>query len=118
MALARTREPDEPESFSFFLLSHPIPTSSDIIDPAEETFSDDPSLTDEERIIRLLASNSGRMKQSRIVDETNWSKAMVSRLLSAMEEDNEITKLTVGREIIILLGMMDGVYATNNGSED
>ncbi|MDL5363599.1 helix-turn-helix domain-containing protein [Halalkalicoccus sp. NIPERK01] len=88
-------------------------------DSAERAFGDDdPALTDEERIVRLLASNGGRMKQSQIVDRTDWSKAKVSRLLSSMEDGEEITKLTVGRENIIFLGSMDGVYASDDGPRD
>jgi len=35
-------------------------------------------LSDEERVERLLAENGGRMKQSKIVEETRWSTAKVS----------------------------------------
>lgn len=83
----------------------------------DRPLGDGPVLTDEDRIIRLLASNDGRMKQSRIVDGTDWSKAKVSRLLSKMEESAEITKLTVGRENIIFLGSMNEVYAPDDESE-
>lgn len=64
-------------------------------------------LTDEETVLQLLVSNGGRMKQSRIVENTDWSKAKVSRLLSSMEEREEITKLTHGRENLIFLGTVD-----------
>ncbi|MCL7417723.1 MAG: helix-turn-helix domain-containing protein [Halalkalicoccus sp.] len=120
MALARVRVSDEP-SRSPAELSRPASMS---ILPPETTTSrdrslgDDPVLTDEDRIVRLLASNDGRMKQSRIVDRTDWSKAKVSRLLSGMEESAEITKLTVGRENIIFLGSMDEVYASDDGSDN
>ena len=60
-------------------------------------------LTDEDRVLTLLREHGGRMKQSRIVAETEWSKAKVSRLLSAMTDDGEIDKLSIGRENIISL---------------
>jgi hypothetical protein len=63
--------------------------------PAEELLSDD------ERVMKLLDENGGRMKQVNIVEETGWSKSKVSMLLSEMEEDGEISKLRVGRENII-----------------
>lgn len=113
MALTQFREPDDPDppaaARSHAASMAPIETT-----PPDEAF-DDPALTDDERIVRLLASNSGRMKQTRIVEETGWSKAKVSRLLSAMAEEGEITKLTVGRENIIFLGSPDGVYASDDG---
>ncbi|ADJ14927.1 helix-turn-helix transcriptional regulator [Halalkalicoccus jeotgali] len=64
--------------------------------------TDEPAaLTDEERIHRLLESNQGRMRQRRIVEETDWSKSKVSTLLSSMESEGTITKLRIGRENLI-----------------
>ena len=60
-------------------------------------------LSDEDRVVRLLEDNGGRMKQVDIVEETDWSKSKVSMLLSEMEEEGEISKLRVGRENIISL---------------
>ena len=60
-------------------------------------------LSDEDRVVNLLEENGGRMKQVRIVDETEWSKSKVSMLLSDMEEEGQISKLRVGRENIISL---------------
>jgi hypothetical protein len=58
-------------------------------------------LTDENRIRQLLDESEGRLRQSEIVAETGWSKSKVSRLLSRMEDDGQITKITVGRENLI-----------------
>jgi uncharacterized membrane protein len=60
-------------------------------------------LSDEDRVIRLLEENGGRMKQVNIVENTEWSKSKVSMLLSDMEEEGKISKLRVGRENIISL---------------
>ncbi len=60
-------------------------------------------LTDEDRVIQLLKGNGGKMKQSKIVKETEWSKSKVSTLLSGMEEEEKIKKLRLGRENIIEL---------------
>ena len=57
----------------------------------------------EERVLRLLRAEGGRMKQVDIVETTDWSKSKVSMLLSDMEEDGDISKLRVGRENIISL---------------
>ncbi|WP_162991433.1 helix-turn-helix transcriptional regulator [Halostella salina] len=64
---------------------------------------DEPLLTDEQRVLQLLRENDGRMKQAAIVEETEWSKAKVSRLLSDMTENGEVEKLSIGRENIIHL---------------
>ncbi len=58
-------------------------------------------LSDEDRVLRLLEENGGRMKQVDIVDETEWSKSKVSMLLSEMEEADQISKLRLGRENVI-----------------
>ena len=78
-------------------------------EPAEPTEADpyggvDPELlSDEERVIRLLRANDGRMKQATIVKETRWSNAKVSQLLSGMADDGAIEKLRIGRENLITL---------------
>lgn len=61
------------------------------------------TLSDEDRVVKLLEDNGGRMKQVNIVEETEWSKSKVSMLLSDMEEEGQISKLRVGRENIISL---------------
>ena len=60
-------------------------------------------LSDEERVIDLLEENGGRMRQVKIVEETDWSKSKVSMLLSDMEDDGTVSKLRVGRENIVSL---------------
>ncbi|MDG5760701.1 ABC transporter permease [Natronococcus sp. A-GB1] len=81
---------------------------------AEESGADgtgeavDPELlSDEERVLRLLRRNGGRMKQGSIVSETGWSNAKVSQLLSQMADDEEIEKLRIGRENLITLPEVD-----------
>lgn len=67
----------------------------------EQDEIDEELLSDEERVKRLLTENDGRMKQARIVEETSWSSAKVSQLLSSMAEEGEIEKLRIGRENLI-----------------
>ncbi|SIR60073.1 helix-turn-helix transcriptional regulator [Natronorubrum thiooxidans] len=74
-------------------------------EPSSESapLPDEELLTDEDRVIRLIRENGGRMKQVNIVEETGWSKSKVSMLLSEMEAEDTISKLRVGRENIISL---------------
>ncbi|MFB6353760.1 MAG: helix-turn-helix transcriptional regulator, partial [Halobacteriales archaeon] len=60
-------------------------------------------LSDEERVLRLLRERGGRMKQVDIVEETDWSNAKVSQLLSSMAEAGDVEKLRIGRENLISL---------------
>lgn len=63
----------------------------------------DEFLSDRERVQQLVRDNGGRMKQSKIVDSVDWSKAKVSRLLAELEEEGRITKLRLGRENLVCL---------------
>lgn len=59
------------------------------------------AFTNEEQVLGLLEANGGRMRQTRIVEATGWSKSKVSMLLTEMESEGTISKLRVGRENII-----------------
>ena len=80
-------------------------------DPPEEDLS---LLADDERVERLLERNGGRMRQATIVEETNWSDAKVSQLLSSMADADRVSKLRIGRENLITL---PGVDATGGGGD-
>ncbi|WP_254536564.1 helix-turn-helix transcriptional regulator [Halomarina litorea] len=78
--------------------------------PPPDDGIDEELLSDEERVERLLRSNGGRMRQADIVIETGWSNAKVSQLLSAMDEEDRVDKLRIGRENLISLpGVETGI---------
>jgi hypothetical protein len=86
------------------------PATGDRGEPAEETEEtgeggavEPDLLSDEEQVEQLLEANGGRMKQAAIVEETGWSNAKVSQLLSAMDEEGRVEKLRIGRENLIRL---------------
>jgi hypothetical protein len=66
-----------------------------------------PPLTDEERVERALARERGRMRQSALATELEWSASKTSRVLSAMADDGRVEKLRVGRENVVDL-VVDG----------
>ncbi len=78
-------------------------TAADADGAAEQEEVDETLLSDEERVERLLERNGGRMKQATIVEETGWSNAKVSQLLSAMADEGRVEKLRIGRENLISL---------------
>ena len=90
---------------AWFLLRRRRGSAERTAEPAETAgeSADEPLLTDDQRVIQLLEENGGRMKQAAIVNETEWSKAKVSRLLSDMVDEGQIEKLSIGRENIIHL---------------
>jgi len=95
-------------------------------EPATEPGAEEPAepeedlslLADDERVIRLLERNGGRMRQADIVSETKWSDAKVSQLLSSMAEDDEITKLRIGRENLISLPDVDALDGSQVDEDD
>jgi len=76
---------------------------SELPDGGSEAAEDrDGPLSTEERIL-LILQQSGRTRQSELVERLDWSKATVSRRLSRMEEAGHVSRLTVGREKIVAL---------------
>ena len=88
-------------------------------DPEPDEPTEDLSLlADDERVLRLLERNGGRMRQADIVSETQWSDAKVSQLLSSMADDDEITKLRIGRENLISLPDVDALDGSPVDEDD
>lgn len=67
----------------------------------EEREGETEVVSDDERILRMIEAEGGRMKQKHLVEETGWSEAKVSKLTSRMEDEGEITKIRLGRENIL-----------------
>ncbi len=84
-------------------------------DPPEEDLS---LLADDERVERLLERNGGRMRQAAIVEETNWSDAKVSQLLSSMADADQVSKLRIGRENLITLPGVDATGGSDDSDEE
>jgi hypothetical protein len=77
------------------------------IDPASGTDGEhsDPAelLSDGERVVGLLESEGGRMRQSAVADRLDWSASKTSRTVSSLAEDGEVEKLRIGRENVVTL---------------
>lgn len=94
----------------------PAPTETEPMGSTMPATDDGPPLTKEEEICRLLREHAGRMKQSQLVEKTDWSQATVSRLLTRLEQEGAVTKLRVGRENIVELRDPDS--AERHGAAD
>ena len=51
----------------------------------------------------LLAEHGGRLRQREVSELTRLSASTTSRLLSEMEDDDQVTRVSVGREKIVCL---------------
>lgn len=93
-----------PESFrNGQPISRGAANENDGHDQVTPSIPEDDHVPDEAIVEGILLSQDGRMKQSAIVDMTNWSKAKVSRVLSAMADDGSVVKVRLGRENLICL---------------
>lgn len=73
-------------------------------DPTDSPGQDQQLITTREvEFTELLKEHNGRLKQSEIVERTQWAGATVSRTLSEMEERGVIHKISVGRENLVML---------------
>ncbi|MFA9415090.1 helix-turn-helix transcriptional regulator [Natrinema sp. HArc-T2] len=62
---------------------------------------DEHDLPDEDKILRLLVKRGGRVDQSTILDETDWSQEHLEAVIDRMEADDQISAITVGRKRVI-----------------
>ncbi len=118
--LLRRREntPTEPTQTTTTTETTAQPSEPPEAEPPEVKRAEDLSLlADDEQVLRLLERNDGRMRQAKIVSETNWSDAKVSQLLSSMADDGQITKLRIGRENLISLPDVDALDGSKHDNE-
>lgn len=70
---------------------------------AKNDVPDETGLTPQEYIRRGLRRHDGQLRQQAICELTGWSQATVSRTLTQMEEEEQISRVSVGREKIVCL---------------
>ncbi len=62
---------------------------------------DERDLSDEDRILRLLVKRGGRVDETTILEETGWSEDHLETVVTEMEDDDQISAITVGRKHVI-----------------
>lgn len=60
-------------------------------------------LSNEERVLQLLAQQGGRMKQQEIVSRLEWTEAKTSQVVGRLREDGSIDAFRIGRENVLTL---------------
>ncbi|MGB6067157.1 MAG: helix-turn-helix domain-containing protein [Desulfomonilaceae bacterium] len=60
-------------------------------------------VTEEDKILRLLRTSGGTMRQSEITERTKFSKAKTSQLLTSLEGDGKLARYKKGRDKIVTL---------------
>jgi uncharacterized membrane protein len=86
----------------------PEPADRDAGSEEPATAPTDELLSDEERVVRLLAEHGGRMKQQDVVAALDWSETKTSQVVGELHEAGTIERYRLGRENVLALpGEMD-----------
>jgi hypothetical protein len=72
-------------------------------DSAQTEPVDESLLSNEERVLRVLEQNGGRVKQQSIVGELGWTDAKASLVVSEMRENGTVDVFRLGRENVVSL---------------
>jgi len=60
-------------------------------------------LSNEERVIRLLEDNGGRIKQQQIAGEFDWTDAKTSQVVGTLRDEDAVETFRIGRENVVAL---------------
>ncbi|WP_049980350.1 DUF7345 domain-containing protein [Halolamina rubra] len=67
--------------------------------PADDTPEE--LLSPEERVMRLLERNGGRMKQKAVTEELDWSAARTSQVVGDLRDEGKVESFRLGRENVL-----------------
>ncbi|MFB6139243.1 MAG: helix-turn-helix transcriptional regulator [Halosimplex sp.] len=80
--------------------------AADADDAGEDGGRDEPPeelLSNEERVIRLLEDEGGRIKQQRIAGEFDWTDAKTSQVVGTLRDEDAVETFRIGRENVVAL---------------
>ena len=60
-------------------------------------------LSNEERVLRLLEANDGRLKQQEVAKRLGWTAAKTSQVIGDMRDDDAVETFRLGRENVVTL---------------
>jgi len=60
-------------------------------------------LSNEERVIKLLEENGGRIKQQQIATEYDWTDAKTSQVIGSLRDEDAVETFRIGRENVVAL---------------
>jgi hypothetical protein len=83
------------------------PTDTDTGSVAErdtgDGADDEALLSNEERVLRLVKREGGRMKQGQVAAELNWTAAKTSQVVTGLRDDGRLEGFRLGRENVLSL---------------
>jgi len=83
------------------------PTDTDTGSVAErdtgDGADDEALLSNEERVLRLIKREGGRMKQGQVAAELDWTAAKTSQVVTGLRDDGRLDGFRLGRENVLSL---------------
>ncbi|WP_435119561.1 DUF7345 domain-containing protein [Halolamina sp. C58] len=76
-------------------------SAASVADAGNEDDTPEELLSPEERVLRLLEANGGRMKQKTITEELDWSAARTSQVVGDLRDDGKVESFRLGRENVL-----------------
>lgn len=64
-------------------------------------------LSNEEKVLRLVEENGGRMKQKQVADDLDWTAAKTSQVIGGLRDDDKLESFRLGRENVLTLPDVD-----------
>ncbi|MDZ7729965.1 MAG: hypothetical protein U5K37_01580 [Natrialbaceae archaeon] len=62
---------------------------------------DERDLRDEDKLLRLLVQNGGRVEEEVVVERTGWTEDRLAAVVEEMEDDEQVSAISVGRKRVI-----------------
>lgn len=62
---------------------------------------DERELPDEDKVLRMLVKRGGRVDENTVLEETGWTQEHLMDVIDGMENDDEVSAVSVGRKRVI-----------------
>ncbi|GAB7018002.1 hypothetical protein [Halostagnicola sp. A-GB9-2] len=62
---------------------------------------DEKELPDEDKVLRMLVKRGGRVDENTVLEETGWTQEHLMEVIDGMENEDEVSALSVGRKRVI-----------------
>ncbi|KDE60377.1 hypothetical protein EL22_00200 [Halostagnicola sp. A56] len=62
---------------------------------------DERELPDEDKVLRMLVKRGGRVDENTVLEETGWTQEHLMDVIDDMENDDEVSAVSVGRKRVI-----------------
>jgi hypothetical protein len=75
-------------------------------------------LSNEEKVLRLVEDNGGRIKQKEVAEDLDWTAAKTSQVVSDLRDNEKLESFRLGRENVLTLPDVDLEQSSENGDDE